>query len=529
MSSKKQSFLHGAALLALATAVVKIIGAFYKIPLNRIIGEQGFGYFNTAYNIYAVLLMISTAGLPIAMSQLISRSSSLGNYNQVRRVYQTARIIFLSLGIVSAVLMMAFARPLAEFQEQPDAWAAIFCLGPCALLMCVMSTYRGFFQGQGDMRPTSNSQMLEAIFKLIIGLALAIFVMKTTHSVAYGAGAAILGVTASCLVSAIYLNRCQRPAWKSLPATDDVPISFGATAKQLLAIAVPITIGSAGLQILTVFETRLYMGQLLTAGGMSQEQADITKGIYDMCFTVFNMPCAFVIPITTSVLPAISGLIATGKQAEARSTAESAARITGLLSLPCGVGLAILAGPVVSILGGYSGENLVLATRILTILGVNVFFYATIQYTNVILQSHGYAHIPVINTLLCGAMKLVAVYLLSGNPAIGIVGAPIGMLLCYLCISVMNFIAIGRIVTHKGKLLTNILRPVLPAAVMGLSVWGVYRILLSFTDSRLLLCGLPVAVGVVVYALFVVIFKAIYREDCLLLPKGEQIAKILHL
>ena len=217
MSSKKQSFLHGAALLAMATAVVKIIGAFYKIPLNRIIGEQGFGYFNTAYNIYAVLLMISTAGLPIAMSQLISRSAALGNYNQVRRVYNTCRVIFLSLGLVSAVLMMAFARPLAAFQEQPDAWAAIFCLGPCALLMCIMSTYRGFFQGQGNMGPTSNSQMMEAVFKLVIGLALAVFVMKATNSVAYGAGAAILGVTASCLVSAIYLNRCQRPAWKALP------------------------------------------------------------------------------------------------------------------------------------------------------------------------------------------------------------------------------------------------------------------------------------------------------------------------
>ena len=160
--NKKQNFLHGAALLAMATAIVKIIGAFYKIPLNMIIGEQGFGYFNTAYNIYAVLLMISTAGLPIAMSRLISQAHSVGNYNQVRRVYATSRGIFLGLGAVSTALMMIFAHQLAAFQKQPDAWAAIFCLGPCALLMCIMSTFRGFFQGQGDMRPTSSSQILEA-------------------------------------------------------------------------------------------------------------------------------------------------------------------------------------------------------------------------------------------------------------------------------------------------------------------------------------------------------------------------------
>ncbi len=532
MNNKKQTFLHGAALLAMATAVVKIIGAFYKIPLKMIIGDQGYSYFITAYDIYTVLLLISTAGLPIAMSRMISQASSVGNYNQVRRIYATARGIFLSLGVVSTACMMGFSHQLAAFQKQPDAWAAIFCLGPCALLMCIMSTYRGFFQGQGNMRPTSNSQILEAAFKLVIGLALAFFVMKTTKSVAYAAGAAILGVTASCLVSVLYLNGQQRPAYRELPVTGDVPKSYGATAKQLLAIAVPITIGTAGLQVLTVIETNLYMGQLLTANGMSQSTADITKGIYNMCQTVFNMPCAFMVPITTSVLPAITAQLTIGNYEAVKSTEESAARVTGLISLPCAVGLSILAAPVMSLLGGYEGERLALAGTILTVLGINVFFYGMIQYTNVVLQSHGYAHIPVINTLICGGMKLVVVYLLVGNPQIGIVGAPVGMLLCYLCIGVMNLIAIHRVVPQKAKILQNLLRPILPAALMGGAVWGVYRILvavLGADGSRVLLCGIPVAVGIAVYFVGIVLFKALRREDCLLLPKGERIAKLLHL
>ena len=162
-SSKKQTFLHGAALLAIATAVVKVIGALYKLPLKMVIGDQGYGYFATAYDIYSVLLMISNAGLPIAMSRMISQASSLGNYNQVRRVYKVSRVVFLSLGIVSTLLMTLFCHQLAAFQKQPDAWAAILCLGPSALLMAGMSIYRGFFQGQGDMRPTSVSQVLEAV------------------------------------------------------------------------------------------------------------------------------------------------------------------------------------------------------------------------------------------------------------------------------------------------------------------------------------------------------------------------------
>ncbi len=531
-ATKKQTFLHGAALLAMATVIVKVIGAFYKIPLKMIIGDRGFGYFNTAYNIYAVLLLVSTAGLPIAMSRMISQVTATGQYNQVRRVYATARGIFLGLGVVSTVLMMGFSHQLAAFQKQPDAWAAIFCLGPCALLMCVMSTCRGFFQGQGNMRPTSNSQIIEACFKLAVGLALAYAVMRMTNSVAYAAGAAILGVTVSCLVSAVYLNRQQRPAYRELPVTDDVPLSYGKTARQLLAIAVPITIGSAGLQLLTVIETNLYMGQLLTAGGLSQGAADTTKGIYDMCFTVFNMPCSFMVPITTSVLPAITALLATGDRTGARATEESAARITGLLSLPCAVGLTVLAQPVMALLGGYSGEYLLLAGKILAVLGVNVFFYGVIQYTNVVLQSHGYAHIPVINTLLCGGVKLAVVYVLVGNPAIGILGAPIGMLLCYACIGMMNLIAIRRVVPKDTKILQNLLRPVLPAALMGAGVLGVKYLLQrlpSVAERTVILCGFSVIVGVIIYLICVIFFKTIRREDCLLLPKGDKMAKILHL
>jgi len=340
-----------------------------------------------------------------------------------------------------------------------------------------------------------------------------------------------VGVTVSCLVSAIYLNCQQRPAYRDLPVTDDAPLGFGTTAKQLLAIAVPITIGSAGLQVLTVIETNLYMGQLLTANGMSQNTADITKGIYNMCQTVFNMPCSFMVPITTSVLPAITALLATGNSSGAKATEESAARITGLLSLPCAVGLSVLAAPVMGLLGGYTGENLALAGSLLMVLGTNVFFYGVIQYTNVVLQSHGYAHIPVINTLVCGSVRLAVVYVLVGNPQIGIVGAPVGMLLCYACIGLMNLIAIGKAVPHKPKILQNLLRPLLPAVLMGVSVWGVYRLLLGLPigESRVILCGVPIAVGIAVYLVCVVLFKAIRREDCLLLPKGDKISRFLHL
>ena len=558
-TGKKQNFLHGAALLAMATAVVKLIGAFYKIPLKMVIGDQGYGYFTTAYDIYSVLLMISTAGLPIAMSRMISQANSLGHYNQVRRVYKTSRAIFLALGLASSLLMILGCRYLAGLLGQPDAWAAILCLGPCAFLMGIMSTFRGYFQGQENMRPTSNSQMIEAVFKLIVGLAAAFAIMRMTNSVALAAGGAILGVTVSCLVSAVYLYGKFRPSYRELPKTEEETHSFGKTAKSLLAIAVPITIGSAGLQLLTVVETGLYMDRLVSlletnqytlplisilegevraanpnilAGDLYSQVATNLKGIYNFSQTIFNMPCAFIIPITASVLPAVTAHLTLKNNQAVRSTEESAARITGLLSLPCCVGLCIVAGPVMSLLGGYTGQKLALANQLMTLLAASIFPYAIIQYTNVILQSHGHAHVPVVNMLLAGGVKLALVYVLAGNPAIGILGVPIGSLLCNVAIAVMNLVAIRRLVPQKPALLSNLLRPALPAAIMGVVVFGVYwglQQILGAEGSRVLLCGIPVAVGAVVYFVAVVWLKAITREDCQLLPKGEKIAKLLKL
>ena len=531
--AKKQSFLHGAALLALATAVVKVIGALYKIPLNAIIGEQGFSYFYTAYEIYAVLLLISTAGLPVAVSRLISQANSLKHYKQVRRVFNAAQVLFLTLGAVSSLLMTVFCRQLAAFQEQPNAWFAIGCLGPCALLVCIMSAYRGFFQGQGNMIPTSVSEVLEAACKLIVGIAAALVLLYLTQDVAMAAGGAILGVTFSCLVSVIYLHGKFRKAYKTLPETHEEVTGWGTTIRQLLVIAVPITIGSAGLQLLSVLEAKLYMTQLLNQG-ISQAQADTMKGIYNMTQTIFNMPNAFIPAITISIIPAITAQLTLCKDDAVRETEESSARITSLIATPCAVGLFLMAEPVTALIGGYEGEKLVLATRLMAVLGIGIFFYAAVQLTNAVMQAHGHATTPVVNMLLSGVVRLVVVYLLVGNPNIAILGAPIGSVLCFMSIFILNLICMRKTVPQKPALLKNLLRPLIPALIMGVFVWLSYWALgkvftLETTIGKLILCGAPIFIGVVVYAVAAVKLRAITREDCLLLPKGEKIANFLHL
>lgn len=525
---KAQNFIQGTALLTLATLVVKFLGVLYKVPMNHIIGEQGFGYFNTAYDIYNVLLMISTAGLPVAMSRMISQAGSLGNFNQVRRIYVTARAIFLALGLGGTLLMTVFCRELAVFLNQPDAWAAIGCLGPCVLLVCVMSTHRGYFQGLSNMIPTSVSQVIEALVKLAVGIPLAILVYRATASIPLAAGGAILGVTASCIASTIYLLSVFHRSSEALPASDDQVRSYKDTVKGLLTIAIPITFGSAALQIFTMLETKIYMGQLLRLG-YSQQNADVMRGIYAMAQTIFALPCALTTPMAISLIPSITRSLTMCREAAAKATEEASIRITGLMGMPCTIGLVLLAEPIMGLIGGYQGENLRLATALMMILALSVIFNGIVTVTTAILQAHGFAVRAMMNMLVGGVLNLIGVYLLTGNPHIHIMGTSLGILLCYSSITVVNLFSMRSMLGQAPVVVSNLVPSFLSSAVMGAVVFAVLTALRSLGLGWGIQCVLCIAVGVVSYLIAAVKLKAITKADCLLLPKGAKIAKLLKL
>ena len=518
---KKQTFLQGTAVLAMATVLVKLMGFLFKVPLNNIIGEDGFGYFNTAYDVYNVLLMISTTGLPVAMSRMISQAQTLGNHAQIRRIYKTSLYVFLTIGVVGSLGMLIFCKPLSVMvTTNENSWAAIAALAPCVLLICLVSAYRGFFQGQSNMTPTSVSQIFEAVTRLVVGLGLAWLVMKLTGEayvraqgialapgesardygdITLAAGGAILGVTLGSLISAVYLHCKFRQSSAILSMGGGQAKSTKGTMKELLSIAVPITLGSAGLQIINLFDTMIYMRRLTGALQWTEKMADSAKGVYNFCQTVFALPCSFIPTITIAVIP-----------------------------MPCAAGLFVMAEPVIRLLcSSYSEDRIQLAAPMLAILGLAVVFNSLVLLLNAIMQAHGDVTTPVINMLIGGIVKIIVNYILVGQPSLNIIGAPIGTLVCYIAITALDVVAMRRHISARPAIFKNVARPLIASALMGGATFLVYRVLSSRLGSWKLSCLVSLAFAVVLYAVLVVALQCVTYEDCMLLPKGEKIAKLL--
>ena len=529
-SQKKQSFLQGVAVLTFATIIVKLLGFIYKVPLQNILQERGFGYFNTAYDVYNVLLMISTTGLPVAVSRMISQAQALDNYAQIRKIYSTSMKVFLSIGIVGTLIMLVFCRQLSVMvTTNENSWAAIAALSPCVLLICVVSAHRGFFQGQSNMTPTSVSQIYEAVVRVVFGLAGAYLMLRKTGSLIYAAAGGIFGVTIGCIVAVVYLRIQFGKSNQVLQQGGGEAKSTRATMKELVAIAIPITLGSAGLQIINLVDTMIYMRRLTGALAWSSDAADTAKGIYNYCQTIFNLPCSLVTPITISVIPTVTAALTTKNLVGARHTEESAVRTMAIITMPCAVGLAVLAEPIIRLLArNYGAASIATATPILIYLGIAVIFNSTVLLFNSIMQAHGDVTTPVINMLIGGVVKVIVNYILVAIPSLNIIGAAIGTVICYATITALDVIAMRKRVTTRPAILRNMVRPFGAAVGMGALTWATAALLSRMTSSNTIVCLSSLVVAVIVYVIFVIALRCVTYEDCMLFPKGEKIAKILH-
>lgn len=528
MTRGKQSFLGGAALLTVTMLVTKAIGALYKIPLGNLLDEQGMNYFYAAYNIYNLLLMVSTAGLPLALSRLVSQAEALGRVNRRRRIVSVAFWLFLLLGLFSSGLMFFLAGDLAGWMHNTRAEDAIRVLSPAVLCVCLVSVIRGYTQGMGDMRPTAASEVIESASKLVVGLGLAWWLLRQGYPSHIAAAGAIAGVTAGVILSLLALTVWTATHLSRDKGRDD-PGQSRDILRQLLAIGVPITVGSVSLSVINLLDQSITMGILQTPWGLTEPEAAGLYGTYSYAGNLFALPAAFIYPMTISLIPAIGAALARGDRSAAGRHTVAAFRLTALLALPAGVGLSVLARPILELLYPAKGAaTLEAAAYHLEILGVGSIFVCLMALSNGILQAYGREKVPLWTLLAGGGLKIALNYLMISNPDYGIRGLPVSTLCCYALITVLNLGAIARYVPERPDYFRVFSRPGLAALGMGAAAWWLHRLLADLLPGGLATL-LAVSLAAVIYAGAALLLGAVGREEAMALPGGERLVRWLRL
>ena len=528
---KGQNYLHGAAILTAGVIIMKILGFLYKMPIGNILGDDGYSMFLATYNVYNVFLTLSTAGLPIALARMVSEANAQGRPNQLRRTFSVAWRSFFWIGLFCSLIMALFPRQIAGgILRNPDAALSIRVMSPSVLLVCLVSAYRGYCQGFGDMIPTTVGQVLEVLVKVIVGLALAWFLMHNHYGKPLGSAGAIFGVTAGSAAALLYMWLHKQRHYRDDMSGSDEPDPDGKIFRRFLRIGIPIAMGSSVLALLNLIDSSLCMGRLQDAARFSYQESKELYGVYGKAQTIFNLPAAIITPLTISVVPAVTAAIVKRENDEATKISEDSMRIAAVLSLPMGVGLTVLAKPIMTLI--YPAAHPV-GADLLAILGLASVFVCIVLMENAVLQATGHEMLPMITMIAGGVVKVVINYFLVANRGINIYGAPIGTLASYALMAVINFVMMCFVLDKNPRLRVILLRPLFCTAAMGAAAWAVFGLLhrvLPQGPIGLLLATAPaILIAVVVYLLLSILLRTVTAADMALIPGGKKLSRLLHM
>ena len=465
----RPSFLSGVSILTLSALTVKVIGLLYRIPMLNLLGTEGMGYFNTAYELYALFCVISTAGLPVAMSVLISSLEAGERPAAVRRgeaerVYRVSLGLFAGIGVTGTALLWGLSAPFSELFGNPPAAVCMRAISPTVFLICLSSAFRGYFQGRQNMLPTALSQVIEAGGKLFLGLAFAAYARKTGADLATSAAYAVMGLTVGTALSVLYLAIHKRTADRR-EITELLPAGGSAAPvlRPLLVTAIPVTMSAGVISLTKCIDLALILRRLQAAGYTAAE-ANALYGCYStLAVPVFNILPSLTTSVALSAVPALSAALQKGKEGEAelRRTASSALGLTMLIAVPAALGVAVFSEDILALLFAGQPEAVARAAPWLSCLGLSIPAACLVTVTGAMLQAAGKADRPIISMLLGVGGKTVLAYVLLGMEGWGMAGAPVSSLLCDTVIVAVNLYFIAR---HAPAMLPT---PPRGAALLG--------------------------------------------------------------
>ena len=585
--NQKQSLLNGALILSAAIIAVKLVGLFFKLYVTLKIGYDGKGYYATAYNIYTPVYSIALAGLPTAVAKMVASKAAEGRYKDVKSLFRISLTIFALLGVVGTAVMLILAYPFSVVTGGTDAIPSIIAIAPSLFFCCVMSGYRGYYQGLRNMTPSALSQVFEAVGKLIFGWLLINAVLGTgaqfadklpvlrnfvTDDVqAYSSAAAIAGVTIGSMIALVYLMVRHRAVKDGITPEMILSSPDCESAKvlrrELITLAVPIALSSLVFNVTTLIDNITIQNRLIyamnknyeavaamypgivSARGFETFSGETVKlfekylfGAYDTVLEIKNIVPTFTITFGLSAIPVLSEAWTKKDLATVRRSTESVIRLTMLLALPAGCGMLALAEDILIFLYGRSEVNapaLHYIAPILMLYGISSMFLALTQPVTSMLQAIDRSDVPVKAIAVGAAVKLAANFILVSIPSVNIQGAVVGSILCNMVMVFYGLYVLAKDAGIKYDYKADFLKPLLCAALCGGTAWAVNGLcekvlpaeglssLVGMLNGDNLATVIAVFAAAAVYVVSLLFTRTLAKEEVIMLPAGRKIAKIL--
>ena len=543
--NKRRSMQYGTAVLLISAVIVKLIGALFKIPLSsaHCLGDEGFGFFSSAYDLFSPLYSLAMAGLPVATARTVSEHIAAGRYRDARLSYRLSRKFFLIAGIIGTAVFAALVIPFVRLTDATGKTApALFAVAPAVLFSCILSAERGYYEGLNNMLPTAVSELTEALCKLILGLGAAFITVRLTGSTVWGAAAAMAGITVGTLFAFLYTRIYAKLKGDGITAdmleNSPEPQSGADTFKKMILLTLPIALTSLTVNIppmIDAFTVKSGLEGLINSGTDLREiyrsvfengdMPDLSAfpvllyGIRGKAYTVFNLVPAFTSVIGVGAVPAIAAAAARGNTAELKKNINTVLKTAALISLPAACGLIAIGGRITDFL--YDTEaSAVIGGEMLTVYGLAALFAGFLVPLGGILQAVGRQNAVLLNTAVGTAVKLIVNIIAVSVPKINVMGSALGTVLCFFVIFLLDIAVLIKAVGFAPDSANVFLKPLASAAFCGLAA----RLTVMLGSSRGVTL-LAVFAAVLVYAALIIALKTVSESDFPDSDKGKSLAE----
>ena len=502
---KRQSLIKGTVILGLATIFARFLGLFFRIPIQALIGDQGIGYYQMSYPLYMTFVALAS-GVPIAMSKLISECNAKNDVHAVKQILRETLMVMIPIGIIVSISMLFFSKGIVKTLKWDfKSYYSFIIISFAPIFVCIMSTFRGFFQGLQNMTYTGVSQIVEQIGRVVCGVLFAFLLLP--KGIEYAAGGAALGTVIGGFLGSGYLMFSYLRVSKHFPK---VNIKNRTRMLPIIAqAALPVSVGAAVGTVMSLIDSIVVPQRLLTAGYNIEESAVLYGQLTGKAVTLQNIPLALSMALCASLVPIIAEAYSMFRTKELNRRVEMVFKLSFVISIPSFLGLYFLAKPIMGLVfmgdvGGY---------QILKYISISIPFIIITQTTTSLLQSCGKYLKPVYYLVAGCIVKVVLSYILVANSSVNIYGAVIGTIFGYMTTALLNYLEVSKTLRVKLSIYEILIKPLLASLGMIIVVVFSYNNVYNYTISNGISCLISILVGVLVFSVLVIMLRVFTFEE----------------